>query len=328
MRIEIDPDEKDPSKAVARVKERDEALPPSEDDEGGEDDKRFEQYNKKLSRTIQKRMSRLSKNISRQYDQRIAEIQAEHQREVAALRRERGVDTDRGVDADAAHETEMAALQSQLELAAEKGDSKEVARLTRVMSQKDAQYWAKKQAKVSTVETRRQPAERQPAQREPAADPRLTPQAKQWIQKNREWFDDDDYRVERQAALVIDEDLDDEGYDRETPEYFAELSKRLKSKFPGLEVVGAPAKKNGKANGKRAQGDEGEEEDHDFQPSRAPVMSHEDRGTAPPRQRTKRATLSREQIATMRAMKMDPDNNEDVMTFWEESQALANEESD
>lgn len=328
-RIEIDLDEKDPSKAVSRVKEQNEdALSLSGEDGDGREDAQTASINKRIGKDVQRRIKGVARNLTRQYDQKIAEIEARHQREIAAINgRVSGLNVERGDNTDSAHEAEMAALQSQLELASEKGDSKEVARLTRVMSQKDAQFWAGKLGKISTVQARAPAQEQRPAAKESAEDPRLTKEAKKWIRANSDWWEDHDYRGEVQVALVIDSDLDEEGYDRESPEYFQELSKRLKSKFPTLEIAGLPAKKNGKA---RTDQDDDEEVERDFQPAnrRAPVMSHEDRGAPPTRQRSKRATLSREQIATMRAMKMDPDNNEDVMTFWEESQALAGEEQD
>lgn len=335
MRIEIDPDEKDPSKAVARVREsNDDALSLSGEDGDSPESADDKRRNQRLSREIQRRTRSVAKNITRQYDQKIAEIEARHQREITALNgRVSGLNIDRADTSDAAHETEMAALQTQLELANEKGDSKEAARLQAVIARKEGQYWAMKAGKVSTVQAR---AQSQQQDRREAAEtqenPRLTKEAKKWIRANSDWWEDPDYRVEVQGALVIDEEVEADGFDRDTPEYFTEVSKRMHAKFPTLEIAGLPAKRNG-ANGNNGKGratDDDEDEDRDFSPAnrRAPVMSHEDRGAPSARQRGKRPSLSRDQVATMRAMKMDPDNNEDVMTFWEESQALAGEEQD
>jgi hypothetical protein len=336
-RIEIDLDEKDPSKAVSRVRESNEdALSLSGEDGDSQESPDDKRRNQRMSREIQRRTRSVAKNITRQYDQKIAEIQAVHQREIAALNgRVSGLNIDRADTSDAAHETEMAALQTQLELANEKGDSKEAARLQAVIARKEGQYWAMKAGKVSTLQARAQPLQQERREAaETAENPRLTKEAKKWIRANSDWWDDPDYRVEVQGALVIDEEVEEDGFDRATPEYFEEVSKRLHAKFPTLEIAGLPANKNGSGNNGNGKGrdaqDDVEDEDRDFTPAnrRAPVMSHEDRGAPPARQRTRRASLSKEQIATMRAMKMDPDNNEDVMTFWEESQALAGEEQD
>lgn len=328
VRIEIDPYEADPSKAVARVRADDDALSLSGDDGDGGKEQQFDQ---RIGKVIQKRLNRLSRNMNRSFQQQRAEDEARHQREIAALRgRDQGLQVDRSAGSDSAHEAEMTALQTQLELASEKGDSKEVARITRVMSQKDAQYWATKQAKVSLAEAPRAAREAAPVrqQDQPAdKDPRLTDEAKKWLKANADWWEDDDYRPERSMALTIDEDLDNEGLDRDSPEYFQELSKRLKAKCPALEVAGLPAaKKNGKAR-KETKVQE-EDDSNDFNPRGAPVVSHQDRGDAPSGRRSQRVSLTREQIGTMRSMGMDPDNNEDVLTYWEESRLLTAQESE
>jgi hypothetical protein len=311
-RIEVDLDEADSSKAIARIRDE-----PANGKASDESDELTPTEQRRLDKkAFSKRFSRIERN----FEQRLADQEARHQQELATIR-QRGV----GVQAtrvaaadDAAHEREIEALQAQIELAVEKGESKEVARLTRVMAQKEAQHWAKKEAAVrgEPVQTAA-PAQKQAAA--PAEQSRgQTAAAKTWLRENQEWFKDEDHRIETQAALVIDEDLRDEGYDAESPEYFAELNTRLKKRFPELEVIGDTRK------GKRAAREQEEVEDEPTTRralARPPVQSFEDRGAAPRRQAGRRVTLTTEQISTMRAVGMDPDNDKHVAIYAREIQS-------
>ena len=59
------------------------------------------------------------------------------------------------------------------------------------------------------------------------------PLAINWWQKNR-WFNSDGFENETAAARAIDVQLDIEGYDKSSNEYYEVLNSRLKKMFPEL----------------------------------------------------------------------------------------------
>ena len=70
--------------------------------------------------------------------------------------------------------------------------------------------------------------------------PQPDPKAEAWADKN-EWFGED--RIRTLAAFTIHDDLVKEGFDGQTDEYYNELDKRLRTKFPndfGVETEIAP----------------------------------------------------------------------------------------
>ena len=59
--------------------------------------------------------------------------------------------------------------------------------------------------------------------------PEVDPLAVEWSQKN-EWFGKD--RVMTAAALALDADLKEEGFDSNDPDFYTEIDNRLKETFP------------------------------------------------------------------------------------------------
>lgn len=79
------------------------------------------------------------------------------------------------------------------------------------------------QQPVQEAQPVQQPVQQQPAAAEP------NPKAQKWAEKN-EWFGEDE--ILTQAAYVIDRQLITEGFDGSEDEYYTELDKRLKKRFP------------------------------------------------------------------------------------------------
>ena len=78
-------------------------------------------------------------------------------------------------------------------------------------------------------ETQAQQPVAQPAARQPVAQPEADPKAEEWV-SNNEWFGKDN--IMTAAALAIDAELKNEGYDPNDNEFYQEINNRIKNTFP------------------------------------------------------------------------------------------------
>jgi hypothetical protein len=78
-------------------------------------------------------------------------------------------------------------------------------------------------------ETQAQQPVAQPAARQPVARPEADPKAEEWA-SNNEWFGKDN--IMTAAALAIDAELKNEGYDPNDNEFYKEINNRIKNTFP------------------------------------------------------------------------------------------------
>ena len=69
----------------------------------------------------------------------------------------------------------------------------------------------------------------QPAAQQPVARPETDPKAEEWV-SNNEWFGKDN--IMTAAALAIDAELKNEGYDPNDNEFYQEINNRIKNTFP------------------------------------------------------------------------------------------------
>ena len=69
----------------------------------------------------------------------------------------------------------------------------------------------------------------QPAARKPVATPEADPKAEEWV-SNNDWFGKDN--IMTAAALAIDAELKNEGYDPNDNEFYQEINNRIKNTFP------------------------------------------------------------------------------------------------
>jgi hypothetical protein len=108
------------------------------------------------------------------------------------------------------------------------------------------------QARYNTAKTRQeqqaktqvaaaeQPQQQQGPPQTQVQRPKPDPQAERWAEKNK-WFGED--RVMTAAAFAIHSQLtNEEGFDSESPEYYSEVDKRIRSEFPHKFQ---PAKRSG-----------------------------------------------------------------------------------
>jgi hypothetical protein len=322
--ISVDLNEPDPDKAVERRQSV--ASQVRDNQEGAQGEKPYSRADRELF----KRMSRFQRNIQKSFDQKLADQQARHQQEIADLRKSyETIKVERGGDeaAASAHETKMKELTEKLAAANERGDSAEAARITAEMIKADGAY----HAKISGASQRRDTSgdDRTSSTTTTTARQSAGPTAagSRFILANEEWWHDPEYQIEKDAASKFYIQLiQDEGYDANDDETFREVAKRLKSKFPALEVQ--------TRRGRAADPDEDLEDDEEGDNRSRRRDADDERPRPPPRRaaaanfqdrggdggRAQRATLDAKDIKTMRDANMDPDNNGHVLAFLREKQ--------
>lgn len=289
--IQVDLDSEDPAKAV--VRERAKAVGPKPRTWGEE--------RADTSKAVKKRLA----SIQRSFDQRLAEQQAEFQRQLAE--RDKRIDTfarggDQSTDLDKSHEAAMEKFQADLEEAQERGDSKAVAKITAEMTRAEGKYWAQKaagQGVTDKTNDRTAPT----AQTTQTAKP--TKAGVAWAKANGEWWNDtvDDTATDARAfANRLHARKLADGDDPEDPAYFEAIGAAVRKRFPELEVKSVARRQ-----------DEDDDGIH-RNPRREAPPQIRDRGEAPPSSRQMQ-TLTKADIATMRQVGMNPDDNKHVVQF-------------
>ena len=71
--------------------------------------------------------------------------------------------------------------------------------------------------------------QQQAPQQQQQQQPTATPEAEDWAENNK-WFNKD--RVMTASAMVIHQDLAEEGFDLNSEDYYNEISKRIRKEFP------------------------------------------------------------------------------------------------
>lgn len=318
--IEVDPNEPDPAKAITRsYKPADADIAAAARDRGGDGAGSTQvDPNDPLmkSREVRRRLSRMARN----YDQRLADQEARHRQEMADMRKELdAIKLERNEDTsklDTEHEREMAGLQEKLAAAIEKGDSGEQARLQVAITRAENTYWAKKQhLATGTKPVQRDDQRQQQQQRDQPTRQGPTAAGARFITANEDWWEDDEFKLERNYANQIFADLTkNEGYDANDDDTFREIARRVKTKFPSLDV------KPGRAEAGDDAGD-GEGKTGTKPIVKNGALNAQDRGGQQPRGRG-RITLTQADIATMRTTRLDPMNNTHVMQYMREKQAM------
>lgn len=323
-RISVDMNAADPDKAVTRTSAS------SDISRGVRDDADTDKPRTKAEKELFKRMGRLERNLTRQYDQKMAERDAAHQLELSELRAKLDkVSEDRSGDdaADVAHEAAINVLKEKLEASYEKGDSKESAAITLQISQLDAKFWAKKAQAAGVVTREAADKDKGKAQAGPTnAQQRQgkgpTAAGSRFITANEDWWDDPAFEMEQSAANTVYLRLvEKEGFDPKSDETFKEVAKQLREKFPKLEV------RAGRDDPGPGDDDDDDEEARQQQqgqgrPRRAAAANMQDRGPANNSNRGGQRTLTKEEIATMQACRLDPNSDRDVVQFLREAAAM------
>ena len=157
--------------------------------------------------------------------QAVREAIANKDRELAQLRGQNDTLRDGQIAAAESNiKNELDAVRGQLAVAIEDGKSEEQAKLHQKMGETTARA-----AQLATFKQQHEARKKAPAQRgQPVPANAL---ADKWKLDNP-WFAKKGAR--RTYAVVIDKELTDEGLDQQTPEYFTELNRRMRSEFPDL----------------------------------------------------------------------------------------------
>lgn len=315
--IRVDLDNADSSKAVLRTRVKTAApKKPSSWAEASND----------KSADVKKRIQR----IERRFNQTLADQEAAHQRQLAEMRKEfegRFTKTDDTSTADeSAHQKVMDKFEADLEEAQERGDSKAVAKITREMTQADNRFWAAQTAKKAAATTPTAATTTTTAAARPNGDgggSKHTKAGVAWANANGSWWNDtsdDNANDARSYANNLHKRMLADGEDPEDADYFERIGEQVKKRFPEIDVK-SPGKKS------RARGED--DDDADGVDEDAPSVRHvaatrlPNRGEAPPNSRL--ATLTRQDLATMRSVGLNPDNNKHCIEFLRSKQEEAAE---
>src|SRR5271166_3871963 len=252
--IQVNLDAED-GKAVTRQRTRTTTRPPGVKDWAAE--------RAETSKEVKRRMARLTNR----FNQQLADQQAEHQRQLADLNakfdrinvKQDTTDTD-----EAKHQLAMDKLQASLEEAQERGDSKEVARLTREMSSLDARFWAAKTAKATGTPAKVETPAANGGVQPPSQARKPTAAGLAWAKANAEWWNDtaDDTAIDAReyANRIHKRRLDEGDGDPESPEYFEEIGALVRKRFPEIEVKSTVKKRRTDGIG---PGDDEDDDDED-----------------------------------------------------------------
>ena len=326
--ISVDLNQADENKAVTRRTEFSDQV--REDGRG-----KGPQKKSPAERELYKRMSRMERNLQRTFDQKLADRDAEHQRETSALRAELDalkLEQDDPTPDASEHERTMKGLEDELAAANEKGDSAAAARITAKMIRTDGAYHAKlsgtKQRADATGQDKGKTGDKSAGattQRQGQGQ-KPTAAGARFITANDGWWDDPEFQIEKDAASSIYVRLvQQEGYDPNDDETFAEVAAQLASKFPDLGVRTHGKRARSQDVDEEGEGEEGEGEAREGEgraPRRAAAGDFRDRGESGERQRSTRRVLTNQEKKTMRDVGMDPDNDKHVVRFLREAIAM------
>ena len=189
---------------------------------------------------VQKRIQKL---VSQRRD---AEIQARQIQEQNAQLQKRLERLEQGSQktAEQAFNQRYSQTKAALEQAVEEGDTKaQVAFQEQMADMRAAMRIAEMQKQQSQQRAAASPTVGRAQQ---AAQNPAPPKAMQWWQANN-WFNAQGFERETAAARSIDVQLDLEGYDKNSDEYYHTLNNRLQKMFPELSSGASPSKKRTKS---------------------------------------------------------------------------------
>lgn len=299
--------------------------------DAGEDDQSF-------SKKTRKRIERERRNTQRERQQRI-DLQRERDElrdRLERLEAKAGEQDDAKLEGEVQrHDRELGDLETRLAKASEEGEHAEVAKLTRQMQEAAAGRAEAQRRKDAAVAARREGGDRG-ADR---GEARVTKRAQDVIDANRDWWDDKSRATDRQVVLAIDAEVNNDGFDKETPEYYAEIVKRSRARGVELELpkwLSEDDVADEEQDDNRDVRDRRRTRDRD-EPRRRPArrgpggmggggrkMSDEDRDLQ--REASGKVTLTIRDRQQMARFRLDPDNAEHVRQFARSRQETARKE--
>ncbi len=259
-------------------------------------------------------------NVKRDANRAIVAAKAEAGETISKLEKrvaelERSGKTD---DLDNEFSGKISDLEEKIEAAMEKGDSKEVSRLTRELSE----VTVDKRMKQRDLD-----AKDESDDLDEEDSPKIIPRATEWIQE-QVWWDDEDLGHVRAYVRKADLALQDKGYKPTDDDFYEQLEALVEKKYPGIvehtmdeeldeeddleldeedEFGDIPSKSRRKAKRKKTR-------------RRGPVSEGDRGGVArakKKRRSSREKTLTRARIANMRTFGMDPENPEHVEAYLE-----------
>lgn len=268
----------------------------------------------KMTKAMKARILRERRRFDRVLAEKMAEKEAEFRAELDKIRKETARST---VDDDDFDSTE---LESQIEQAMERGDSKAVASLTKKLADATAEVRMKRLLKD------RGPVEeldQEPAKKGPKAGtddrPKLIPRAQEWVDA-QEWWNDPNHAHVRQVVQKVDRKLLSAGYSPTEKAYYVELERILDERYPGLVTKTADD-----PFGLEEMGDDDDDivvTPKDGKPAArpaarvtSPVASGDSTVGSGPRRQRGVSVLTAEDVKTMKTFGMDPSNKQHVESF-------------
>lgn len=131
-----------------------------------------------------------------------------------------------------------------------------------------------------------------------ASDAQANPLADQWKARNR-WFNDPRFKEQSAITIVIDRAMANEGYDKNSAEYYQELDRRVRRRLPELQrYMQRPAAPDGAQGGGK--------------PRREPTggVQRRDAGGGQGGGAKRKVTLNKQDFSNMRNFGLDPSNKE------------------
>lgn len=205
------------------------------DEEGGVSAQQNKGEHEEYSKNVKKRIDKMTAKLREAERQREAAIQyanSVQQQLVASQQRVSNLDHGYLAESEGRIQSQLAIVEANLQDAVERNDGKAVVEAQKLLSQLVLQQEKLKNAKTQLATQRvqaQQVAQRpvqQPVQAQPASP---DPKAESWAEEN-EWFGTD--QIMTNAAFSIHGQLQEEGFDLSSDEYYDELNSRIREAFP------------------------------------------------------------------------------------------------
>lgn len=191
------------------------------DSKGGEGDG----YSKKVKARIQ-RATRAEKKAKEEADYWKNQASTT-QKQLRELRKKQAESTVERVD------SEIEAIEQRLEAAHEGGETKEVVKLTSRLSDLKADKY-KAQNDLETLDSTDTGNDSPDSGKVQGKSSERDKLVEGWMGDNDDWYGARGFERQTRVANRIDKEVFDDGYDPNTPEYYEELTARIKAKLPDL----------------------------------------------------------------------------------------------
>lgn len=305
------------------TKAKDDEKEELEQDEGDLDDE-GEYSPAKMTKAMRKRLVKVKREATREIataKKEAGETISKLEERIASL--EKSGKTD---ELDNEFAGKLEDIEAQIEKAMEDGDSKQVASLTRQMSELTADRRDKKRELEA--------AQDEPDDLDDEKKPKVIPRAMEWIEE-QVWWDDEDLGHVRAYVRKADLALQKKGYDPHEDDFYEQLEALVEEKYPGIVEHTMDLEFDEEQEEEDEDLDlEDEGDEFDSVPSkkaarrrkkkrgrvRSPVSEGDRGGVArakKKRMRKKGKTLSRARVANMRAFGLDPEDPKAVENYLE-----------